>query len=93
MSYLRGEESLPPELLHEVQKYVQGALLYIPRCSSERIGWGRRNGARELLDRRDESIREARAGGLSLEELAGNHGLSVDAIRKVLYRRRTGRQT
>lgn len=88
MSYLRGDESLPPELLREVQKYVQGAVLYIPRHAEERLGWGRRNGAREALDLRDETIRSARARGSSLEELAEEYGLSIDAIRKVLYRRR-----
>ena len=88
MPYLRGDESLPPELLREVQKYVQGAVLYIPRHLPEKLGWGRRNGARELLDRRDEAIRAARAGGSSIDDLAEEYGLSVDAIRKVLYRRR-----
>ena len=88
MPYLRGDESLPPELLREVQKYVQGAVLYIPRHSHERLGWGRRNGAREALDRRDEAIRAARAKGSPIDRLAEEYGLSIDAIRKVLYRRR-----
>lgn len=87
MAYLKGEEALPPELLLEVQKYVQGSLLYIPRPERERVGWGRRNGTRAALDLRDEAIREARARGASIEELADCHGVSTDAIRKVLYRR------
>jgi len=87
MPYLRGDENLPPELLREVQKYVQGAVLYIPRHSDERLGWGRRNGAREALDRRDEAIRAARASGSSIDDLAEEYGVSIDAIRKVLYRR------
>jgi hypothetical protein len=87
MPYLKGDEALPPELLREVQKYVQGSLLYIPCPPRERLGWGRRNGTREALDLRDAAIREARSRGAGLEELAENHGISVDAIRKVLYRR------
>jgi Mor family transcriptional regulator len=90
MPYFRGEVSLPPELLREVQKYVQGALLYIPRPPRQRAGWGRQNGAREALDLRDQSIREARARGVSLEELAEDYSLSVDAIRKVLFRAKAG---
>lgn len=90
MPYLKGEESLPPELLREVQKYVQGAVLYIPRPSESRLGWGRRNGTREALDLRDQAIRAARARGSTLEELAEEYGLSTDAIRKILYRRRGG---
>lgn len=87
MAYLKGEEALPPELLKEIQKYVQGSLVYIPRPPLERLGWGRRNGTREALDLRDQAIRDARANGAGIDELADDYGLSSDAIRKVLYRR------
>jgi len=90
MPYIKAEGTLPPDLLREVQKYVQGALLYIPRPGAQRRGWGRLNGAREALDRRDAAIREARARGHSLEDLAAAEGLSVDAIRKILRRRKDG---
>ena len=92
MPYLKGEESLPPELLAEIQNYVQGAAIYIPRRGSERLGWGRRNGAREALDRRDEAIREASERGVSAGELAEDYALSVDAIRKILCRSRKPRR-
>jgi DNA-binding NarL/FixJ family response regulator len=89
MPYLKGEEALPPELLAEVQKYVQGTLVYIPRQGRERLGWGRRNGAREALDRRDAAIREASARGVPVDDIAEDYALSPDAIRKVLYRKQT----
>lgn len=87
MPYLKGEEALPAELLAEIQKYVQGTLVYIPRQGRARLGWGRRNGAREALDRRDAAIREAAARGVGLDQLADEYSLSTDAIRKVLYRK------
>ncbi|HOX32766.1 MAG TPA: CD3324 family protein [Spirochaetales bacterium] len=90
MPYLKGEEALPPDLLAEIQKYVQGSLVYIPRRGPERLGWGRRNGTREKLDRRDQAIREAAASGASLDELSERYAISTDAVRKVLYRRRAG---
>ncbi len=37
MSYLKVEEALPPELLREIQKYVQGSLVYIPRPDNQRL--------------------------------------------------------
>ena len=91
MPYLKGGEALPPELLAEIQKYVQGTLVYIPRRHDERLGWGHRNGTRETLDRRDEAIREAVARGESVDRLAESHSLSPDAIRKILYRKRDRR--
>jgi len=88
MPYLKGEETLPPELLREIQKYVQGSLIYIPRAPRERLGWGRKNGTREVLDERNAGIRAAKLMGRSIDELADEHGLSSDAIRKILYRRK-----
>lgn len=85
MAYLKADDILPPELLRSLQEYVQGAALYIPRSSPDRQGWGQRNGARAMIDARNEAIREAKAEGASLEELADRHSISVDAIRKVLY--------
>ncbi len=88
MSYQNADSLLPPELLREVQKYVQGSLVYIPRPEAERLGWGAKSGAREALDRRNEAIRAAKASGRSIDDLADEYGLSPDGIRKVLYRGR-----
>lgn len=86
MSYINAEGLLPPELLLEVQSYVQGSLVYIPRsCDSVRLSWGERSGARESLDRRNAAIREAKRRGRSIDELADDYGLSPGGIRKVLY--------
>lgn len=88
MSYLKGEETLPPELLAEIQKYVQGALVYIPRPPKERMAWGHKNGARRQLDERDQAIRESKQAGKTINELADDYALSPDAIRKILYRKK-----
>jgi hypothetical protein len=86
MSYLNAEELLPPELLLEVQNYVQGSLVYIPRSGTEdRLRWGVRSGARESLDRRNEAIRQAKAQGQSIDDLADEYSLSPGGIRKILY--------
>jgi hypothetical protein len=88
MSYINADSLLPPELLQEIQKYVQGSLVYIPRPTERRLGWGLKNGTRELLDRRNAAIRAAKASGRGVDDLADEYGLSPDGIRKVLYGRR-----
>ncbi len=87
MPYINADTLLPPDLVREIQKYVQGSLVYIPRPRERRLGWGIKNGARENLDRRNDSIRARKAAGCRIEELADEYGLSPDGIRKVLYRR------
>lgn len=86
MSYINADALLPPDLLREIQKYVQGSLVYIPRPRERRLGWGLKNGTREALDRRNAAIRARKAAGCGIEELADEYGLSPDGIRKVLYR-------
>ncbi len=85
MPYLNADGVLPPELLSEIQKYVQGALVYVPRQGTERLGWGHKNGTRAELDKRNTAIRAAKAGGRTIDDLADEYCLSVDGIRKILY--------
>ena len=85
MPYLNADGVLPPELLTEIQKYVQGALVYVPRRGPERLGWGQKNGTRDELDRRNAAIREAKACGRTIDQLADEYCLSADGIRKILY--------
>jgi hypothetical protein len=86
MSYINADELLPPELLRELQSYVQGSLIYIPREDGEkRLEWGSRSGAREIFDRRNAEIRAAKAQGRKIDELAEDYGLSPGGIRKILY--------
>ena len=84
-SYINADSLLPPELIEEIQKYVQGSLVYIPRPRKHRLGWGRKNGTREFLDQRNAAIRAAKAQGRGIEDLADEYALSPDGIRKILY--------
>ena len=85
MSYLNADELLPPELLREIQVYIQGSLVYIPCQDEKRLGWGARSGARDTFDRRNAAIREAKSQGKRIDDLADEYGLSPGGIRKILY--------
>jgi hypothetical protein len=93
MSYLNADELLPPEFLREVQSYIQGSLVYIPRQGEKRLGWGARSGARDSFDRRNAAIREAKALGRRIDDLALEYGLSPGGIRKILYGNKTERRS
>ena len=40
MGYIRAEEILPVEIIEQIQKYVDGANIYIPRKQVNRQDWG-----------------------------------------------------
>lgn len=69
----------------EIQKYVQGETLYIPKQETEYRKWGASSGGRQLLDRRNQAIRNAFTSGSSIQQLAEEHYLSTETIKKIVY--------
>lgn len=89
MQYRNGKEVLPPRLLKEMQKYIQGELIYIPKENNQRAGWGEVNGSRALIAQRNKDILQLHREGKSLEELEEMYSLSNDSIRKIIYKTRS----
>jgi DNA-binding NarL/FixJ family response regulator len=87
MKYVNVNTVLPETLIAEIQKYVQGETIYIPKKENTHSTWGSRSGARKLLDERNKAIKEAFHNGLSIQELADEHFLSVESIKKIVYRK------
>lgn len=85
MSYLKAEECLPVELVKEIQKYIQGSQIYIPRIGQSRLSWGEKNGTREKIKARNRDIRSLKKQGWTINHLADQYNLSPDSIRKILY--------
>lgn len=85
MKYVNADVVLPQQLLQEVQKYMQGGMLYIPKPEGQHKRWGESSGGRSYLEARNRSIREHYASGLSVTELAEQFCLSADSIKKIVY--------
>lgn len=86
MAYKNGKEILPAELLQELQKYIQGELIYIPREEHVRAGWGEMNGTRTEIKKRNIEILSAYKDGASIDELIEEYNLSEDSIRKIILK-------
>jgi len=87
MRYVNAHEVLPEDLLLEIQKYVQGDLIYIPKPEKERIQWGVLSGERQRLQKRNEQIKKGYQGGMPLSKLAEQYHLSIETIKKIVYRK------
>ncbi|HZG72548.1 MAG TPA: CD3324 family protein [Chondromyces sp.] len=85
MKYIKATSVLPEELVVEIQKYVQGETIYIPKPKSTYKKWGARSGGRKLLDERNASIKRAFKNGHTMGELAEEYFLSIETIRKIVY--------
>ena len=85
MSYAKAEEVLPKELVKEIQKYVDGKLLYIPRKSENSFSWGEKSGTREQLEKRNQAIVSRYYSGETVAELSKVYCLSEKRIQGIIH--------
>lgn len=84
MNYKQAEKWLPEELLTQIQEYVDGEYLYIPRRSDNHKAWGEKNGYRTKLEERNREIIERKHSGESVQQLAKVYFLSEKSIYRIL---------
>ena len=84
MSYKKATNLLPDELLREVQQYVDGELIYIPRLDANRRDWGQDTSTRGELAARNALINADYLSGMSARELADKYFLTEKSIQRIL---------
>lgn len=82
---MNASKVLPEKLIVEIQKYIQGETLYIPKQETEYRKWGTSSGGRRLLDLRNTDIRNSFISGNSIQQLAEEYYLSPETIKKIVY--------
>lgn len=85
MAYLNATTILPEKLISEIQKYVQGETIYIPKLESTHQKWGTCSGTRKLIDDRNAFIKRAFKNGRTIDQLANEYYLSIETIKKIVY--------
>ena len=85
MVYVKATAILPEKLIVEIQKYIQGETIYIPKLEKTHQNWGSRSGTRKLIDDRNKSIKTAYKNEVTIDQLAEDYYLSVETIKKIIY--------
>lgn len=85
LKYINGKNVLPKNLLLQIQKYIEGEILYIPKKDSTKVRWGEKNGTREYLINRNNNIFNKHLDGKNIEEISSVFHLSNESIRKIIY--------
>ena len=86
MEYKNGSEVLPQNLLQQLQKYVQGEIIYIPIPDKDHLGWGCKNGTRQMIAELNRDIYCKYLDGQGVEDVATLFNLSYESIRKIIYK-------
>lgn len=87
MKYVNANHVLPETLILEIQKYVQGETIYIPKQEKSYRKWGTVTGSRDQLDKRNATIRDAFKNGTSIQDLSEEFFLSIESIKRIVYRK------
>ena len=84
MSYKKATQVLPPKLLEQVQEYVDGEYLYIPRITQNKKNWGSTTTTRQELLARNQRIYQDYLAGVPVKQLAETYFLSSKSIQRIL---------
>lgn len=85
MTYVKANSVLPEELVLEIQKYIQGETIYIPKKGDSYKQWGALSGERKRIDDRNVLLKKAYKNGITMNQLAKEHFLSVETVKKIIY--------
>ena len=87
MSYINADKILPEELIRQIQEYVDGVYIYIPRKPGMRHPWGQGTDYKKELSARNERIRKDYANGANIGSLVQKYHLSEKSIRRIVQNR------
>lgn len=83
MKYKNAKNILPTELLNEIQKYIQGDIIYIP-IQGEKTSWGKKSGSKEAINNRNKKIFDLYNLGHDISEIQNMFNLSESSILKII---------
>lgn len=89
MGYKRAIDMLPSELILQIQQYVDGESIYIPRAIGKERKWGESTDIRFALDSRNNEIYDKYNNGVSVRQLAEEYHISTQGIYKILSKSKT----
>lgn len=92
MRYVKARDVLPKKLLLELQQYVDGAYLYVPRKQENRLSWGERTHSKAETARRNREIYLRYLEGRCPAALAGDYFLTEKTVRRIILEERKARE-
>lgn len=84
MGYKKATHVLPQDLLRQVQEYVDGEYLYIPKAAGHKKSWGETTSTRQELQDRNRRIYAEYLAGANMKALAEKYYLSLKSIQRIV---------
>lgn len=88
MGYFKAYDILPNEIIEEIQKYIDGELVYIPRKENTRKKWGSKTAVKTILADRNRDIYQDHQSGMSFDELSEKYYLVPKSIQRIILQQK-----
>ena len=75
---------LPKELIEQIQKYVDGKVIYIPKKQINKKQWGENTDTKQVLASRNSQIYSDRQNGMTIKKLSEKYFLTEKSIQRIL---------
>jgi Mor family transcriptional regulator len=75
---------LPKELIEQIQKYVDGKVIYIPKKQINKKQWGENTDTKQVLASRNSQIYSDRQNGMTIKQLSEKYFLTEKSIQRIL---------
>ena len=75
---------LPKELIEQIQKYVDGKVIYIPKKQINKKHWGENTDTKQVLASRNCQICLDRQNGMTIKQLSDKYFLTEKSIQRIL---------
>lgn len=89
MSYQNSIKLLPKELIEQIQEYVDGVVIYIPKKQSNKKHWGENTDTKQFLACRNFQIGLDWKNGMSITQLSEKYFLTEKSIQRILKKKST----
>lgn len=84
MNYPNSTNLLPKELIEQIQKYVDGKVIYIPKKQINKKHWGENTDTKQVLASRNCQICLDRKNGMTIKQLSEKYFLTEKSIQRIL---------
>ena len=84
MKYKKAQDVLPQYMIEDLQKYIEGGYLYIPKKEENKKSWGENTSTKDEWNKRNKEIAKKHKNGKTIEELADEYYLTGYSIRRII---------
>lgn len=84
MGYQNPIDLLPKQLLEQLQEYVEGQIIYIPKKKANRKLWGENTDTKQFLSSRNRQIYVDFQNGMDLGQLSEKYFLTEKSIQRII---------